>query len=117
MKRHLERLRAGALEKSEFTDEFREAYPRESGRFFEALLAKGDEGEAMNVAEEVTRFEPSGNVFATLIRAARRAGASNVATRLRKKANEILPQAERVPVDRAYNEPAIDRASETNGLK
>lgn len=76
----------------------------EGGPHFEALVGAGQLSDAETLAEQFVKFAPTGHMFAVLIRHARRAGAMEVATRLRAKAYAIVPESERKIVDEAMNE-------------
>jgi hypothetical protein len=71
----------------------------EGGTHYEALLGAGRSSEADALADDLIRFAPSAHTFATLIRHARRAGAFDVAARLKAKAYALLPIGDRVVVD------------------
>ena len=71
---------------------------------FEALLGAGESAAAESFAEELIQFRPSGHTFASLIKHALRAGGQDEATRLKTKADGVVPEAERKCVDEAMNE-------------
>jgi hypothetical protein len=73
----------------------------EGGNHFEALAGTGETAAAEALADELIQCAPTGHTLAILIQRARRAGATELASHLRAKANEVVPVTERNIVDEA----------------
>lgn len=69
---------------------------------YEALIGTGDLPAAEALAERLITFSPRAGTFVELIRRARRAGAREVAVKLREGAYEMLPASDRLQIDEAF---------------
>lgn len=80
------------------------AIKSEGAVHFEALLGAGDHRAAEAFADELVGLRPTARTFAALIERARRAGAPEAAARLRARAFEVAPEADRAIIDEAMGE-------------